>query len=157
MNHQWIDVSAQVKTYGDLRPGDLVLSHEGWLRFRVLGDTAMGELSYVTRNGVPGHIAKHHKFTDLGGVLRRWDRLEKLPYTVELCYDSDTGIGTQDEVWRGFVEVEARDSNKWEVTEAIKQAQNQCVVDNGWTPDMQMPRLDVVCVMRGHVWQEEIP
>lgn len=153
MNLLWVDVSASVKTYGDLRPGDLVLDADGEPRFRVLGITPLGELQYRgARTQVPGRVSPHIGFAGYGGgILRRWDRLEKLPYTIVLRYDDGEGV------WVGFVWVDASTPEDIRVETAISLAKSECMKDNDWNSEAdQTCEIEVVCVMQGQCWTEEI-
>lgn len=131
---QWIDVTARVKTHADLKRGDLFVGEHRALQLR------------KTRI----HPDVPFKYDGLS-VLRRWDRCDPRPYTVELEYDDGS-------FWRGFVEVSVAPTTlEIEIGRAIEAARRQCAEDNNWGSVEHLQTLEVRCVMRGHIEQEELP
>jgi len=138
MNLLWVDVSASIKTHADLKPGDLFVS-------ACQEDPPKGMLLKGTR--VTPEMPWDHPGL---AVLRRWDRLEKLPYTVVIRYDDGEGS------WVGFVWVDASTAEDIRAEVAIGQARIQCMKDNNWDTLANMTRqMETVCVMQGQCWTEE--
>lgn len=158
----WVDVTAQIKTYADLRQGDIILA----------GGTVLGGfLAEVTRRGAVDGPAKEVRLRAFDGhqesgpidqpfnndgradlVLRRWSELTERPYTVELWHDDMTT-----DCFRTFVTVPMGNDSS-EVREAVRLARAEYLQESGWTEkDARNSDLRPLCVMRGRVYQEDIP
>lgn len=158
MSEQWIDVTDQIKLYGDLAEGDLCLSKLAGLLFEVRGWANPEKIRLVDAFGRREDFPRSKLLEEDSDfvVLRRWDKLALKPYTVELLYD-----GIEDyEPYRTFVSVDGRLSDVEQVKKAIELARIECFAENGWIvgeSDRKLTDLNVAGVMRGTVGVEAIP
>jgi hypothetical protein len=145
----WVDISASIKTLADLLPGDVLV--EGGTKY-----TRAHGVSQVRGNDVIVDTGSYF-FADrpLGKgwvVLRRWDRLEKLPYTVVLIYvNSDAGPA---ETFLGWADVDPALDDWHTKREAIRQVVEKCAKDNKWTFEQATEETCDAAVFRGHLTQE---